>query len=322
MKLSQAFSELAQCSVSAYEARDLYTDEDSTFFGKLLTFRCEDPACRVPLTPVGVYMTRKSKRVLHFRTGVGQHHVCGVAPPASPSGSARAMDSIDDEYQVTQFPTELDLSPRRRARTELNIESPVTNVESAAGEPSASAAAATVDATNGVLSDRTVPRRTATRTRYLDYVVHCFLSDDDVSKQRLFTIAEKTKPFARFFKKIQFFGDEAGLIYYGAIDELKRYNNAGIGLRFTQRVWVDQKPFRIRAYLSQEHIDASPRKRAFLAEIEELEQAVKIGEEVHAYFVGAYPTLKTLTSKQGETFSIYSADLISVDHLSLVFGLG
>ncbi|WP_461309427.1 hypothetical protein [Azonexus hydrophilus] len=75
---------------------------------------------------------------------------------------------------------------------------------------------------------------------YLDLVVDCFLSGDEDGKKGNLTISDKTKPFGRFFKKIQYFGDEAGLIYY--IDDLKIYKGKGIGLRFVDSVWVEKRP--------------------------------------------------------------------------------
>jgi hypothetical protein len=69
----------------------------------------------------------------------------------------------------------------------------------------------------------------------------------------------------------------------------------------------------------QERIEESRRKKAFLAEMDELKKAVDVGEEVIAFFVGAYPTRNTIEKKDGSTFDIYSADLSSIDHLSLTF---
>ena len=52
--------------------------------------------------------------------------------------------------------------------------------------------------------------------------------------------------------------------------------------------------------------------------MDELKKAVGAGEEVDAFFVGAYP-IKVLIERDGSSFESYSADLKSVDHLSLVF---
>ncbi|MEJ2633364.1 MAG: hypothetical protein P8011_16940, partial [Acidihalobacter sp.] len=83
-------------------------------------------------------------------------------------------------------------------------------------------------------------RSTSTRTRYLDYVVDCFLSGDEASKDNDFTIDGKTKAFRHFFKRVRYFQDEPGLIYYGAIDRLKVYKGKGVGLRFVEYIWSEK----------------------------------------------------------------------------------
>lgn len=120
------------------------------------------------------------------------------------------------------------------------------------------------------------------------------MSGDEDSKARQFTIDGKTRVFARFFKKVQYFGDETGVIYYGAVNALKVYKGKGVGLRFTEPVWIDRKKYRVRVYVPQERIDDSRRRKAFLAEMGELEKAVAVGEEVLAFFVGAYPERETV----------------------------
>ncbi|KPW61161.1 Uncharacterized protein ALO80_03647 [Pseudomonas caricapapayae] len=61
-----------------------------------------------------------------------------------------------------------------------------------------------------------------------------------------------------------------------------------MGIRFTELVWVNKKRYRIWAYVPQKRIDEPRRRKAFLTEIDELEKAIKAGEQVHAFFVGAY----------------------------------
>ncbi|KPX59199.1 hypothetical protein ALP66_03442, partial [Pseudomonas amygdali pv. photiniae] len=65
--------------------------------------------------------------------------------------------------------------------------------------------------------------------------------------------------------------------------------------------------------------EAYRRRKAFLTEIDELEKAIKAGEQVHAFFVGAYPLRSTVENRDGSQFEVYRAELSSIDHLSLVF---
>lgn len=306
MKFSRAYCDQLGKTLSPYRARELYTNEDGDYFGQQLIFSCEDQKCRARVTPVGIYMTRKSKRALHFRTKDEHTIDCGFLESAGPDGKPRKPSDTEDDYKLNEFPTEFDLTPRKRKSTGGSVSSDDFDLDDS---PSGSGAA-----TGGGGK-----RQTRTRTRYLDLVVDCFFSGDETGKQGQFTIGGKTKPFARFFKKIQYFGDEVGLIYYGKIDDLKRYNGKGIGLRFSESVWVQKKRYRVWVYIPQERIDESRRRKAFLSEIEELQIAVKAGEEVIAFFVGAYPTLEAVEKTDGSTFDLYRAELSSIDHLSLAF---
>lgn len=307
MKFGRAHCEQLKKSLSPYQARDLYTNEDGEHYAQELTFLCEDQRCRALLTPVGIYMARKSKRALHFRTREEHAPDCDFLQPGASGGTSRSPAEQEDDFKPSDFPTELDLSPRPRKGAGGGGETTTSGVDDETGT---SGAASTRDGNM---------RKTSTHTRYLDLVVDCYLSEDDASKNQLLTIADKTKTFARFFKKIQYFQDETGLIYHGLIDDLRLYAGKGVGLRFAELVWVDKKRYRVWAYVPQERIEESRRRKAFLAEIDELEKAIKAGEQVHAFFVGAYPLRSTVENRDGSQFEVYRAELLSIDHLSLVF---
>lgn len=51
----------------------------------------------------------------------------------------------------------------------------------------------------------------------------------------------------------------------------------------------------------------------------ELQKAISKGEEVLAFFVGAYPQRQTIEKPDGKSFDLYGAELTSVDQLSLTF---
>lgn len=308
MKFGRAWCDEVGEALTPYRARELYTDEDGEYYGKELTFRCEDKDCRVRLTPVGIYMTRKSKRALHFRTWEEHNPDCELVKPGPGGTKIRRPPDGEDDYKPTDFPTEFVLNPPKRKATGGGTNGGGSGDDGAGG--------GTVE---GGGNGGGGGRPTSTKTRYLDEVVDCFLSGDEDSKRREFKIGGKTRAFARFFKKVQFFTDEPGLIYYGPIDSLKVYKGKGVGLRFADSVWVDKKSYRIRVYVPQERIDKSRRRKAFLAEMAELEKAIAEKEEVLAFFVGAYPERVTIEKPDGTSFDLYSAELSSVDHLSLTF---
>lgn len=196
MKFGRAHCEQLKKSLSPYQARDLYTNEDGEHYAQELTFLCEDQRCRALLTPVGIYMARKSKRALHFRTREEHAPDCDFLQPGASGGTSRSPAEQEDDFKPSDFPTELDLSPRPRKGAGGGGETTTSGIDDETG-------------TSGAASTRDGKmRKTSTRTRYLDLVVDCYLSEDDASKNQLLTIADKTKTFARFFKKIQYFQDE------------------------------------------------------------------------------------------------------------------
>ncbi|RRW87698.1 hypothetical protein [Pandoraea apista] len=309
MKFGRAWCDELAEALTPYRARELYVDEENAYYEKELTFRCEDGDCRAQLTPVGIYMTRKSKRALHFRSKDEHSADCDFASGSHGAPRSRGQAGDGDDYKPTDFPTEFVLKPPKR-----NTTGGPQRGDSGEGSDSTLSG---IGGGNG--HGGRGARSTRTKTRYLDEVVDCFLSGDEGAKARPFTVGEKTKVFSRFFKKVRYFQDEPGLIYYGQVDSLKVYKGKGVGLRFAESVWIDKKPYRIRAYIPQELIDASRRKKAFLAEMAELERAVAAKEDVMAFFVGAYPEPVTVGRSDGTSFELYSANLSSVDHLSVAF---
>ena len=309
MKFGRAWCDEAGAALTPYRAREFYVDEDSEHYGRELTFRCEDKACQVRLTPVGIYMTRKSKRALHFRTKDEHNPDCDFLQSGRGGTKVRRPPDGEDDYKPTDFPTEFVLDPPKRKRAGGG-----TN-----GDGGVGADGGTTGGTGAGGGGGGGGRQTSTKTRYLDEVVDCFLSGDEASKLRRFTVGNKTKAFARFFKKVKFFSDEAGLIYYGSVDSLKVYKEKGVGLRFAESVWVDKKPYRIWVYVPQERIDESRKRKAFLAEMAELEKAIAAKEDVMAFFIGAYPDRQAIEKVDGTSFDVYRAELSSIDHLSLTF---
>ncbi|WP_460385257.1 hypothetical protein [Pseudomonas amygdali] len=90
MKFGRAHCEELKKLLSPYQARDLYTNEDGEHYAQELTFLCEDQRCRALLTPVGIYMARKSKRALHFRTKDTHASDCDFLQPGASSAPSRS----------------------------------------------------------------------------------------------------------------------------------------------------------------------------------------------------------------------------------------
>ena len=126
-------------------------------------------------------MTRKSKRALHFRTKDEHSIDCGFLESEGADGKPRRPSDTEDEFKLTDFPTELDLKPRKR--------------ESSGGSVFPDDFDGDGDAVvgGGAASGGGGKRQTRTLTRYLDLVVDCFVSGDENGKQGQLTIDGKTK---------------------------------------------------------------------------------------------------------------------------------
>lgn len=310
MKFDRAFSPELNESVTPYQAREFYTDEDSPFFEQKLRFLCEDKDCRAKLTPVGIYMTRKSKRALHFREDEPHTLKCGYCNDRLGGKRNTAPGQHEDDFKLTNFPTELVLEPPKR---KLGSGGTVTGGDGGDGSGTKS---------TGGASGSDAPRKTSSKTRYLDQVVDCFLYGDDSEKNNKFTIGDKTKPFSKFFKSVKFLNDGAGYIYHGEVGSLNPYSNAeSLGIKFAEKPWdPNKRPNAAWVYISKETIDKSRRKKFFRAEVQELKKAIDKGEKVRCFFVGTNPHIKNNPSKFSDgTYDTVNDELLSIDHISFVF---
>ena len=311
MKFARAFSPELNESVTPYQARELYTDEDSPFFEQKLRFLCEDKDCRAKLTPVGIYMTRKSKRALHFREDEPHSLRCEYCDDKHGGKRTPVPGQQEDDFKLTDFPTELLLDPPKRR--------PGSGGGTATGGDGGDGSRTK---STGGIPGSDAPRKTSSKTRYLDQVVDCFLYGDDSAKNNKFTIGDKTKPFSKFFKSVKFLTDGQGYIYHGEVDSLKPYSNAeSLGIKFTEKHWnSNKKPLTVWVYISKETIDKSRRKKFFRAEVQELEKAINNGEKVRCFFVGTNPHIQSNPSKFNDgTYETVNDELQSNDHISFVF---
>lgn len=311
MKFARAFSPELNESVTPYQARELYTDEDSPFFEQKLRFLCEDIDCRANLTPVGIYMTRKSKRALHFRADEPHTLQCEYCDDKHGGKRTPVPGQQEDDFKLTDFPTELLLDPPKKksgsggGTTTGGDGGDGSGTKSTGGTPGSDAL-----------------RKTSSKTIYLEQVVDCFLYGNESAKNNSFTIGDKTKPFSKFFKSVKFLTNGPGYIYHGEVGSLKAYNNAeSLRIKFTDRPWdPNKKPNAALVYISKETIDKSRRKKFFRAEVLELEKAINKGEKVRCFFVGTNPHIKTNPSQFNDgTYDTINDELLSIDHISFVF---
>ena len=301
MKFSKAYCTELNKNISPYEAREYYFDEGSEFYQKKLTFKCEDSICRADLVAVNIYNKIRAKKASHYRTRPKTDHLdecCFFAEDKEISG--RAEDAKNSEkFKRLKFPSEFLLE-----RPEIISDGKRVRVTEVT-ENSAKITRNTKPANNQTNKESTI------KTSCLDHLVDCFLigKQSDL-KNNLLTINGKTKYFKNFFKKIEYFKDEEGLIYYGKIKELKPYGkNYSIGFKS----WVDfeGKSRSISIYL-EENLIKNYRKHKLL--LEQLNEMANSGEEIMCFFVGAYPKID-----EGVDFKPLKVEIRNLDHIALIY---
>lgn len=309
MKFDKAYCQELNRAISPYLARDIYFDEESQYYNHKLTFSCEDKDCRVNLVPVIIYRERRSRQALHFRTAPGKTHNsgCDYAFPKETNEGKRQAASSAKGTKKTRYPSVFLLErPKKVKDTNIvAVEEEDTNIE-----PKNIKSQGTVRNSNN---------QSILKTSSLEHLVDCYLnvSKTELEKHTL-TIDNKTKYLRNFFKKIRYFSEEEGLIYWGKIKNkgIKKYGQ-NYSIKFQNTSRLKDKELSISIYLENETIENYRKKKLFREQINGL---VESTEEIHCFFVGAYPKLVDVTKKDGTTFQAFNVDLQNLDHLAFTFG--
>jgi len=305
-KFDTAHCQELDSAVSPYAARELYFNEDFTeYFGRKLTFACNDSKCRAPLVAVNIYTARRPKQALHFRTRPGGVHDedCEYQPPTVAVPARLVPGREPWGYKHTRYPSEFLLHP---AESPLH---PGLRIEEREyiGEPAARSKSGAVEGHH--------PRDSVLRTSSLDAVVDCFLNapEEDLATH-LLTIGKKTRYFKNWFKRINYFQDAEGLIYWGQVDQLKKYGS-DYRVRFANYIWENEQKLRIYIYIKGSTIDAYSKRRLFR---EQLDGFIDSKSEILCFFVAAYPQ-RTKVSYDNRSWEQYDVRVEQLDHLVFTF---
>lgn len=306
MKFDKAYCQELNRAISPYVAREIYFDEESQYYGRKLTFSCEDKNCRVSLVPVVIYCEKRSKPALHYRTAPGKTHNsgCDYAFPKETNEGKRQPTKSGKGYKKTRYPSVFLLERQKKVK-DINIvvvEEEDTNIE-----PKHINSQGTVQNSNNL---------STLKTSSLEHLVDCYLnvSSTELEKHTL-TIKNKTKYFRNFFKRIRYFSDEEGLIYWGKIKEIKKYGQNYL-IKFQNIAKSNNRELFISIYIQNETIEKYRKRRLFREQINAL---VESTEEILCFFVGAYPKLVDVPKKDGTKFSAFNVDIQNLDHLAFTF---
>jgi hypothetical protein len=272
MKFERAYCEEVNRVVTPYIARELYFNEDSQFYSKKLSFLCEDKECRKVLVPVGIYLQRRTKRALHFRSKDALEHKCDKNNIIG--GHSGSEIGNDDPFKITRYPTELILDPPKPGGSKIGgID--IDDEDDKSNKTSNSTGPGT-----GI-------KETRYRIRSFEHLIDCYINGDKkVLETMKFTINGKTKKFYSFFKKVKYYSDEEGLVYYGEVSGIKKYGE-DYKIYFEDKAWVENSYKTISIYIDNGLINKFGKRKTFR---EQLNDLCDIGDKrVTCYFVGIYP---------------------------------
>ena len=285
MKIDKAFCSELKESITPYLARELYFDEESEYYGQKLNFSCDSSECRIELVGVNIYNEKKPKKALHYRTKKNLKHSseCDYFLKNS-GGSQTEVDRKRKEegFKITRYPSEFLLNrPKASTGSSGNVkieeyEETIKPVER-----------------NTTGSSSSSSRESVLKTSSLENMVDCYLhGDPDILSNQNLTIRNKTKKFMHFFKKIKYYQDEMGLIYWGNVKEIKKYGR-NYRIVFKDRPKVDNINYSVSIYIENELIDRYRKRKLFRSLLDSI---IDTQEEVLCFFVGTYPQFIEVSS--------------------------
>ena len=308
MKFDKAYCHEIGEAITPYAARELYFDEESEFFKKKLSFKCEVDYCRVDLVPVIIYSSKRSKKTLHFRTKPKQthHDDCIYNERRNEESGCKKRANKAERYKKTRIPSEFLLE-----RLQKNILG--TTIKAVDEEFHEQPSKVITMSPSG----KERKGKAIVKTSCLDHLVDCFLNASSSElKKHVLTINGKTKYFRNYFKKIEYFQDEEGLVYWGKIKEIKPYGK-NYRIQFKKRAWSESehKYLSLSIYVTDDLINSYRKKKLFRDQLDGLSDA---DQDILCFFIGAYPQISEVQTYT-RPFKVWSIDIPNLDHLAFTF---
>lgn len=304
-KFDKAFCIEIGEAITPYLARELYFDESSEYYKQKLNYKCNEKNCNAELYARCIYNEKRNKQVPHFAKKKSSEHDMNcyysqdryLANPKDPQATHLVGTKI------SRFPSVFLLNGFSRmiagvpiVEDEIEVESNVTT----SGKSSA---------------NTTGSKKSVSRTSLLDNLVDCYeKGNPKLLETEELTIDGKTKIFKRFFKNIKYYTDEAGLIYWGTVKELKKYGK-NYRIIFEERPWVKGKSIQASIYLEDEVISSYRKCNSFRKQLDSL---MNSKADIKCYFVGTYPKVVEVMTNE-DPFEVASIHVNNLNHISFTF---
>ena len=313
MTFEKAYCTELDADVTAYKARrEFFAQEDDSL---RYHFFCPDSECNVELVGVKIYSTSKLAMPPHFRTFPNREHskTCSIIKELEVGDGSKdaKKNRAKNGNKTSKFVNEFILQrpakksdnkgPSSNYDDEFDIE-PRTKKHSTPSEFKA--------------GDKPI------KTSYLENVVDCYEAmDEEDRKKYTILLNGELRTYKNTFKNIKYFQDGTNFIFYGQIKPIKPYGK-NFSIKFIDRAWIDNKSYDIKIYITEEIINQYRLKRLFNESMKQLSSADKKLLTEHppvCYFVGAYPTLKTVPLQESVKFDILEVNITNLDHLVIKF---
>lgn len=305
-KFDKAFCKELGKPITPYLARELYFSEDSEYYQKKLSFICNDNKCEAELYGVNIYKSKRYKKVPHFRTKPSSTHIdeCIYDNDKYNPIDTKSKKNKTERYKISNFPSEFLLSRPNSNSTGasiIEIEEEIDN-KTAVSKKQYKGVADT-------------SKKTIIKTSCLDNIVDCYENSDEKDlKSELLTIGKKTKYYYNFFKRLLYYQDEEGLIYWGEVKEIKEYGS-NYKIIFKDRPYVNGEALQTSIYLENEEIEKYRKNRQFREIVEDL---LSLNGTVICYFVGAYPKVIEV-DYEDNSFQTLDISINNLDHITFTF---
>lgn len=308
MKFDSAYCLETDSVLTIYQVRDLHFDEDEDFDSKHNNYFCPDEDCNVQLYGVNDAAV-EYKSTPHFRT------------------KPKILHSVKCDYDGKNSQTKGAVSEQKRENSHKISDIPERFIFETQKHPMGP---------NAGLNNKIRTRKqkennyefdresvSPHETSVLEHIVHVWkTNDDNMLKKSFIYLGNKHKSYYKAFKKIGFFTDEEGLIYYGRIKKITQYGeNYAIEFDGKARAEVGGDEWlKVSIYIKEEQIDSYRKRKLFKKHIQSLIN-ISENDDIECFFVGAYPERKTVKIKDG-SFDVFNVEVTNLDHLVLLMNKG
>ncbi len=310
MTFDKAYCEELVGNITAYKARREFFAQNNLDFK--FNFFCPDENCNVELTGVNIYAIGKVKHKPHFRTKKNCSHSDDCSIVAELDKDAKSIDkdttttATPHGHKSNKYPDEFIL---KRPKKENQNKSEQFDDDDFDIEP------------RGKRKSITIPTNDSKphKTSYLENVVDSYEDmNEQERKEAYITINAQRKTYHSTFKKIQYFQDGENFIFYGGIEPIKVYGD-NYSITFKDRVWVDNKPYPVNMYITDDLISSYRLLRLFRESIDILVKQGKNSKNTRCYFVGSYPKVKNILRNDSGLYTVYEVIIENLDHLVIKF---